>query len=276
MLKTDDQESLGRLINDIRGSTKYKDISPDLITSIGSQEIIKRRTFKEAVKATRNKLHQIGGAYLDGRQNYTQWLDELSQATQSGNKTAMLQVCRTIMSHHASTRERLPILDQFYSTILSNLPPIHSIIDIACGLNPLSIPWMPLESGTAYYAYDIYQDMIDFLSYFFPLHAVKGYSQQCDIIQSCPTHEVDLAFVLKAIPCLEQIDKQAGYRLLHTLNAKYLVVSFPVHSLGGRSKGMSAYYEEHFRALIRHESWEVQRIEFATELVFVIKKTVVR
>jgi len=177
------------------------------------------------------------------------------------------------MSHHASTKERLPILDQFYATILADLPPIRSVIDIACGLNPLAIPWMPLESDTQYYACDIYGGMLSFLDAALALMPIKHSVQQCDILQACPTHQADLVLILKTLPCLEQVDKQAGYHLLHTLNARYLIVSFPVHSLGGHNKGMTTHYEEHFRELIRNDAWDVRRIEFPTELVFVVKKT---
>jgi len=272
MLPINQQSQLDRLINDVSASPKYRDISIDLIRRIGAQELVKRRSFKEALKSTRNKLHQIGGAYFAGRQDYSQWLDELRVAAQTGDRAVMQRVCGTIMSHHASTRERLPILDQFYASILADLPPIRSVIDIACGLNPLAIPWMPLEAGAQYYACDIYQGMLDFLDDALALMPIKGTVQQRDIIQACPTHQADLALVLKTLPCLEQVDRQAGHHLLHTLNASYLIVSFPVHSLGGHSKGMAAHYEAHFRELIRNDAWDVQRIAFPTELVFVVKK----
>ncbi len=174
------------------------------------------------------------------------------------------------MSYHVSTRERLPILDQFYTTILADLPPIHSILDVACGFNPLALPWMPLAESVEYYAYDIYQDMLSFLDKFMSLIQVKGQTQVCDVIQSCPTIQVDVAFVLKAIPCLEQLEKSAGSQLLHSINAKYIVVSFPVHSLGGRSKGMGVNYEAQFRTLVENTTWSFKKFEFPTELAFLI------
>ncbi|HZO72170.1 MAG TPA: hypothetical protein VFB60_08195 [Ktedonobacteraceae bacterium] len=266
------QSQLDRLINDVSASPKYSDISLDLIRRIGAQELAKRRSFKEALKSTRNKLHQIGGAYFDGRHDYSRWLDELRAAARASDRAILQQACRTIMSHHASTKERLSTLDQFYAIILADLPPIRSVIDVACGLNPLAIPWMPLETDAQYYACDIYRSMLDFLADALALMPVKSAVQQCDIIQACPAQQVDLALVLKTLPCLEQVDRQAGYHLLHALNARYLIVSFPVHSLGGHSKGMTAHYEAHFRELIRNDPWDVQRITFPTELVFVVKK----
>ena len=263
-------EQLEKLVETVLASSKYKDVSHDLIRSIGLRELAKRSSMKEAVKATKNKLHQVGGAYLTDKEDYARWLHELEQLYDAGDQDAFRAYVKKVMSYHASTRERLPILEQFYTTILADLPPIHRILDVACGFNPLTLPWMPLAGPTEYYAYDIYQDMLGFLGDFMRLMQVQGQAQVCDIIQSCPTIQVDVAFVLKAIPCLEQIDKSTGARLLHSINARYIVVSFPVHSLGGRSKGMEANYEARFLSLVNGTNWQIKKFEFPTELAFLM------
>ena len=218
-------------------SPKYRHITSDFIRSVGSRELAKRRTWKEAVKATKNKLHQVAGAYLEAGTHYAAWLDELEQASRSGDRERFREACAQAMGHHTSTQERLALLDRFYATVLAGLPPIHSVLDVACGLNPLAIPWMPLAENADYYAVDIYQDMADFLNRFMALTPVRGHAQAGDVLhQGCPSQQVDVAFVLKTIPCLEQVDKLAGRRLLDTLNADHLLVSFPVRSLGGGAK----------------------------------------
>ncbi|GCE25800.1 16S rRNA methyltransferase [Dictyobacter alpinus] len=272
MLKIDKTLALQQLNETVLTSSKYKDICPELVSAIGAQELLKRRTLKEAVKATKNKLHQIGGAYLDGHEDYPNWLATIAEARLSGSPETLKQSCRHIMAYHASTRERLPILEDFYHTIFTHLPPIQSIIDIACGLNPLALPWM-ISGGSlpsSYCAYDIYQHIMDFLAAYFQRMSITGKAQVCDVIQSCPTQHVDLALVLKVLPCLEQVDKRAAYQLLHTLNARHIIVSYPIQSLGGKDKGMATYYTDHFQNLVKDDQWSIQRIEFATELVFII------
>lgn len=271
----DNTESLAALIASICSSPKYRDVCTEVIGNIGERELAKRRNLKEAIQATRNTLHQVSGAYLDGKGHvprYTRWLAELQTAAQAQDNGAMRDVCTRILSFHASTRERLPILDQFYTTILAELPPVHSVVDIACGLNPLTRPWMPLASDATYYAYDISESMMGFLSACLPLLGVQGYAQACDVLQWSPTQKVDVALLLKAIPCLEQIDKRAGHTLLHAIQADVIIVSFPAYSLGGRNKGMVEHYDAHFRALAADEPWDIQRFEFTSELVFLVKK----
>ncbi len=265
-------DQLASLLDAVLASPRYRSVSRDLILHIGSQELTRQRSLKEAIKATKNKLHQVGGAYLDTKEHYTMWLDELRTAAQSGNQEQLLQACRNIMSHHASTRERLPILDRFYAAIFANLPPVYSVLDIACGLNPLAIPWMSLPENTQYYAYDIYHDIMDFLNEWMSMLPIHGYAHTCDVLQSCPSPKADVAFLLKAIPCLEQLDKSAGSRLLHSINADHLVVSFPIHSLGGKNKGMPAHYESHFHDLIHNEPWEITKLTFESEFVFIMAR----
>jgi len=264
-----ERSQLNQLVDAVLESQKYRNVNRDFIENLGSRELAKRSGLKEAIKATKNKLHQVGGAYLVGETSYSSWLDELKCASE---EEQIRRACLRMMSYHASTRERLPILEQFYTTLLADLPAVHSVIDVACGLHPLALPWMPLGEHVQYYAYDIYQDMANFLNEFMDIIHVRGFALACDVIQHCPTHKVDLAFMLKTIPCLEQVDKSAPLRLLDTINADHLLVSFPVHSLGGRKKGMAASYEARFREWVAHKNWSIERFEFASELVFRIAK----
>ena len=268
-----DSQQVDRLTEAVLASSKYKRIDVDFVKYIGKQELFRHRNLKEAIKSTKNKLHQVGGAYRTSAPRYSVWLDKLKFAKRSGNEEHFLDTCKWIMQYHSSTRERLPILEQFYITIFAKLPPINSIIDIACGLHPLAIPWMPLSEHVQYFAYDIYEDMIGFLNDSLALMAVQGSGKVSDVIQSCPTQKVDVAFILKAIPCLEQVDKSAGLRLLETINADHLVVSFPAHSLAGKNKGMVTNYESRFYKLVEPEPWSIQRFEFPHELVFLIGKS---
>lgn len=263
-------DKLPLLVADILASPKYREIAPNLVSLIGAQELAKRGSLKEAVKATRTKLHQVAGAYQQGKMAYADWTERLHHA--GIDRAALQAVCRAILANHASTRERLPLLEQFYATLFAGLPPVTSVLDLACGLNPLTIPWMPLAAEARYLAYDIYQDQIAFLNQVFPLLGVAGEAHVCDLLQNIPTEAVDVALLLKTIPCLEQVDKQVGRRLLAGIGAKVLLVSFPAQSLGGRHKGMPANYEAHFRTLIGDAPWRVERFAFATELVFRVTK----
>jgi len=59
-------------------------------------------------------------------------------------------------------------------------------------------------------------------------------------------------------------------RLLETIRAEYLLVSFPVHSLGGRSKGMQTNYGKQFQSVLEEMSWQAVQFIFSTELAYLI------
>lgn len=270
------QPPLQQLLEAISASAKYRHIDAEFIRSLGAIELEKRRNLKEAIKATKNKLHQVGAAYQENTPHYARWLEALGMASRTGDLAHLQTTCREIMKSHASTRERLPFLPCFHSEILKEIAPVHSVLDVACGLNPLAIPWMPLAPDARYYACDIYQDMIDFLNECFPLLHVDGEATVCDVIRQCPAHKVDVAFILKTIPVLEQVDKNAGRRLLESIHADHLVISFPAASLGGRRGGkgrnMETNYEAHLYELVAGQPWSVQRYSYDSELVFVLHR----
>lgn len=256
---------LNELVISVLNTSKYRHISPDLVWRVGERELAVRRNMKEAVKATKNKLHQVGGAYFEAKMDYEASLKLLRKADDR------IAVLRQLMQQHASTRERLPILDEFYSTIFAHLPPIQRVIDVACGLNPLAYSWMSFLPGAEYVAYDVYGDMITFLNGFMSLAGIRGKAEVRDVIGQPPTEPADLIFILKTLPCLEQVDKTASATLLDGLHGRYLLITYPVQSLGGRRKGMITTYTAHFQALSQGRDWQVQQFEFETELAFLVE-----
>jgi 16S rRNA (guanine(1405)-N(7))-methyltransferase len=150
-------------------------------------------------------------------------------------------------------------------------------LDIACGLNPLALPWMSVPENVTYLAWDIFTDLAQFLNLIFPLlridtPKVDGRAEVKDVLALETTPAFDLALLLKTLPCLEQGDKNAGARLLEAIDARWLVVSFPVRSLVGQSKGMPAHYTDQFLRLVDEKPWRVERLDFSTELVFIVEK----
>ena len=265
-------DRVGELVGAVCRGGKYHHVCRDFVRHVGTRELASHRSFKEAVKGTRNKLHQVAGAYAEAKADYGSALAELFLAVNSPDREELRRACQRIMSRHVSTRERLPILAEFYAETLGSIPPPKVVLDVACGLNPLAILWMPLGEDAVYYAYDIYTNMIAFLGEALPLLGVRGEACARDIAQSPPTQHADLALILKTIPCLEQVSKGSGFRLLDALDADYLLISFPVHSIGGRDKGMASNYEAAFLQAMQGKPWSVQRFAFASELAFLVRK----
>ncbi|HEY7126155.1 MAG TPA: hypothetical protein VH540_19585 [Ktedonobacterales bacterium] len=267
------EHQVEQIVQAVLTSPRYRHLHEGATRTIARQEIGKHRTLAEAIKATKSKLHQVSGAYLDRGAHYADWLEALRAATATGGQERIWAECASIMRAHASTRERLPILEAFYRETLGRLGPIKSVLDLGCGLNPLALPWMPLDTDTRYYACDLDGQLVAFVNDALGVLGRPGQATVCNLLGGAPQQQVDVALALKLLPCLEQLDKTVSLRLLESVQARQIIVSFPVQSLGGRSKGMRANYAARFQELIAQIAWEVQPLTFQSELVFVVKKS---
>ncbi|MFN8464310.1 MAG: hypothetical protein U0X20_02105 [Caldilineaceae bacterium] len=254
----------------VASSTKYRHVAPALVQSLAARELATGARPKDAVKSVKNKLHQVAGAYQIEPLHGEAWLAEVQTCVAQGGDVRPL--CRSLMARHASTRERLPILDEFYTTLLGGLPQIHSVLDLACGLNPLALPWMGLAPDAVYRACDIYADQVELLNRWFATAGQSGEAFLCDLINNPPALRADVVLLLKAVPCLQQVDREIGRRLLDAVDAPTLIVSYPAHSLGGRRHGMPEQYAAQFARLVEGRPWRIETFHFATELVFRVRR----
>jgi 16S rRNA (guanine(1405)-N(7))-methyltransferase len=114
--------------------------------------------------------------------------------------------------------------------------------------------------------------MVRFLDRFLALAPIDGEARVNDLVAGPPGDEADVAFLFKAVPCLQHQVKDL-LPMLDGINADWLVVSFPTKSLGGRGgKGMVENYREMVARLVGRRSWPVEEIGFSSEIVFVVRK----
>jgi 16S rRNA (guanine(1405)-N(7))-methyltransferase len=81
---------------------------------------------------------------------------------------------------------------------------------------------------------------------------------------------VDVVLLLKTLPCLEQQEKGASLRLLQSLRTRFVVVSFPRGSLGGRDKGMHENYSQFIRGIAGEMQVPFKAVETRTEDFYVL------
>lgn len=263
--------ALDALVTAVLATPKYRAVCPDTVRRLGAAELAKRSSPKAALKATKARLHQVFGAF-ERAPDYERLFGALAAAHAGGEAEALRHACRAAMACHASTRERLPLLDRFYAEVFAATGVPTRVLDLACGLHPLSIPWMGLPPEASYRACDLDGRAVAFLARCGALLARGFEASHADILCSPPTEEADVAFLLKSATSLERQERGGALRVLDALRARHTVVSFPVASLGGRVPGMRENYEAAFRQMIRDRPWRVQRLSFPTELAFVVTR----
>ncbi len=260
------------LAEHLLSSRKYRDLNIPVATvaDLVKQALTHSQNPREVEKIVREKLHNIMATYL-GDPDYDACLVDLSQAYLSGDPIEVKAVCSQILAAHASTKERLSILDEFYRRIFEHTGRPKVILDLACALNPFSLPWMNLPADVEYYAYDLHQPRLAAINGLFRLNHLPELAIRQDILVEPPAIEADVAFFFKEAHRFEIRQKGCNRAFWQNIHARHLLVSLPTASLTGRHSKL----EQHRRLVydtIAGLNWQVVELEFENELVFCIEK----
>jgi 16S rRNA (guanine(1405)-N(7))-methyltransferase len=245
-------------------------ISRELAIKLSEQELAKGRSTKEALKALKNRLHQVVLSYESDATKFGELSIAIGEAAMVG-PVALRNAALASMRAHSSTNERLAIMEELYKRLMARIPTAR-IIDLACGLNPLSIPWMPLQEGFEYTAVDASAGCGQVVESFFRAAGITGSFLQMDLASSIPAGSFDTALLMKAVPCFDQIEEGLGMKIAAAIDAKYLIISYPTRSLGGKSKGMEGFYKERFKASMAILGWSFEEIVMPGELAYIVRK----
>ena len=259
------------LIDQVTHSAKYAQLAGTLVSRITREESKKYRSKQDIIQSARTRLHQLTGAYLAPKIDYTQWLIKF-QSLDPIDLVELKSTSLGMMRLHASTYERLEVLPTFFQITLASISPVKSVLDLACGLNPLSIPWMPLADEFSYYASDVVNPLVHFLRHYFELYKVNGEASILDLSFSIPSQPVQLALLMKTLPLMEQIEPGLSQKILENLNAEHILVTYPLRSLGGRRKGMEETYRSQFDQLVVGRDWKIQEFRFPNEVAYLVTK----
>jgi len=177
-----------------------------------------------------------------------------------------------ILASHSSTRERLEIYSQLYKQIFKITGKPKIIIDLGCGINPLSYGFMKLKAQ--YYAYDINEKEIALINDYFKQEKVLGKASVLDVskveeVKKLPS--ADLAFLFKITDIL---DRGKGHKktedVLVAVPTKWVVISFPTLTMSG--KPMNAPRRKWMEWLCQRLGYSYEVLEFSNEIFYVVRK----
>jgi 16S rRNA (guanine(1405)-N(7))-methyltransferase len=259
------------IVQEILQSPKYRSlgIPADTIFDLLHQEQENYRDRKSLVKSVRQKLHNIVAPYLEDL-DYVEasgWFtDKASQ-----DDAFLKSICDRILRTHASTRERLPFLREFYEHIFKLTGKPDSILDLACGLHPFSFPWMGLPVGVRFSTYDIHAPRVALINRYFSLQGLEPLAEVRDVLVEPPQKPASIAFLFKEAHRMEQRKRGCSRLFWQTLNVRFLLVSLPTASLSGRHD-LATKHRRLVAEITGDLPWRITELEFPNELVFVIDK----
>lgn len=264
--------SLEATINEILSTRKYRSlgIPVETVRDLVLKELPNHRNPKEAIKTVRKKLHNIVADYL-GDPDYATAKHDIETAFSSGDVSQVKIACEKILAAHSSTRERLAVLDKFYERLFALTGEPKVILDLACGLNPLTFPWMGLSNKVKYHAYDIHVPRLELINRFFTLEGLAPLAVRQDVLVLPPQVEADVAFFFKEAHRFEQRQRSCNRPFWQALKVRWLLVSLPPKGLSGRSNLVEGHRQLVYQ-VIAGLPWQVTEITFENELVFCIDK----
>ncbi|MCB2202459.1 hypothetical protein KQH56_00480 [bacterium] len=223
------------LLTRILDTRKYRDsgLNPETVLDLIDQLAPKLSSEKALYKEVRRKLHNIVAPYL-GEPDYAALYQRLDTIKNTNLVSPSLRAfCREVLGEHASTAERVPHLEGFYEKLFAATGTPASILDLACGLHPLGLPWMNLPQSTQYHAYDIVQPRVDFLNHFFLTLGMAPLAENRDILVDPPEIEADLGLFFKEAHRFEKRQPGCNRDFWASLNVNTLAISLPTENLSG-------------------------------------------
>ena len=245
------------IIDKILASPKYRALDRRVVERLVA-DTTRRYGPKRAEHETKRLLHQVWGVYFG----------ELKPAKLRDADVDML------LQLHQSTRERLSFLRDFYEQIFAITGQPKSIVDYACGLNPLAFCQLGYDYPEHYQAFDIDHFTVELLNQQFQKLGVANRfnAKLGDLLLDTPI-QADVALLLKVLPPLELQHKGSSWTILRQQTSHFVVASYPLKSVSGREKGMLDFYRQQFHTITEGCSWRATELIFDNELVFIIKKS---
>lgn len=245
-------------------------IARSLAFLIAKQELSKRDGRKQALKKVKARLHQTVLSFEKDAGDYSNLALKLEAASSSGRQAVKAEAFSGLRLH-SSTRERLAFIDEFYPKLFDGKSP-KVILDMGCGLNPLSLPWMGLSEEVRYVACDASYACGAAVSSFFKAWGADGTFIHSDLLKEVPGHEADFALMMKLLPTLDRLKPGFGIEALLAVNAPKVAVTFPLRSLGGHKKGMARSYSAYFENEASLRGLSFNKLVIGQELAYIVRK----
>lgn len=254
--------------DEILAMRKYRDlgIPAETIQDLIRQELPRHRGRKAVMQAVREKLHNLIAPYL-GDPDYVQAALEMEE---SRAEDAGPEFSRRMLEMHASTRERLPFLNEFYPCLFEVIGKPTVVLDLACGLHPFGLPWMGLGVGVEYHAYDVHAPRVGLINRYLTWYGLQPLAEVGDILLHPPQIEADVAFFFKEAHRFEQRQRGCNRAFWRALKARWLLVSLPAASLTGRHD-LSEGHRRLVYATLEGLEWPVTEMQIGNELIFCLR-----
>ena len=268
------QPPIHQILQQVKSNKKYKSISNEIVLNEIKKYIKKNPNEtlnKSMIKEIRKNLHRLYSTYSSKKNKRNKLLEQLK--INPNNKGIINQILKTFIS----ANERLEDYQNVYKNIFEITGKPKSIIDLGCGLNPLSFSFMNLNQLN-YYAYDIDEEDIKFINDYFNIIKSKGLNGKAQILDVRNQNSVsklptsDIIFMFKLIDLIDINNHKTSEELIKILikKTKFIVASFATKTI--TRKQMNFPNRKWFELMLNRIKLKFQTFSIKNEIFYVISE----
>jgi 16S rRNA (guanine(1405)-N(7))-methyltransferase len=243
----------------------------DKLERVRYSEFQRSKEHEELVKKIRANLREVYGVFI--MEDYKKRFELLEEL----KKNPSLENHNKILALHKSSQERLPYYPIIYKKIFEITGKPERIVDLACGLNPFSYPYIEnLDCKPEYLACDLAEKDLKFIERYFKIRAIPGAVKKIDLVNDdineltkSQGKGIEIVFLLKTLDSLEAVQWNKSAAVLKSIKAKFIVVSFSTKSLGGK-KAIKKEKRSWFEGLVKKLKYRLKIFEVPGEMFYVI------
>ena len=252
------------VLSEVKDKKEFKGLSDDLVSRVlvkcsEKYDVMDKKERKSMIKEARARLRELYSAFrIKGFERKGRILSVMKDWEDK-------ELCEKIMQTHISTKERLDYYPELYNKIREHVN-FRSVLDIGCGLNVFSMPWM---GRVDYYGIEVNEDDVDFCNSYLEKFGLRGGIRWGDVLSFDKFLHTDVCFMFKVLDGFESLHRGFTEILLDKVSSKYVVVSFATKSLCGK-KSISKKRLKWFRDIV--ENTIVEEFELGYEVYFILKR----
>lgn len=272
-MNTITENEIEKLVQAVQSSRKYRELElpEEMLRNLIAVNLPNSKNLAELKTNFRKALHNVIAPYLE-EIDYPKEIQAIQADSSNLLKPDDLKAyCLKMMAKHASTSERIPHIDAFFNTIFENIGTPRSILDLACALDPLCLPWIKLAPGASFKAYDLNGPRIRYLQAFFDLANPNYQAIQQDILLNPPAEKADCAFFFKEAHRFEKRQPGSTRILLEGINVTTVVLSLPAMDLKGHHS-LENIHRSLVEKALEGTTWQQEVRLVGNELLFFIHK----
>lgn len=234
-----------KIIADIKKKNTLKNLDDEIILKYikkysNNLNLDKKKDYEKLIKSVRAELHTKYGMF---------WLND-----------------QFTLESHKSSKDRISIYSVLYQDIFKITGKPKSILDLACGLNPLSYKYLGCKPE--YIASELTIKDCENIQDFFDKNKINGKTIPLDLTQDNEYHEADITFLFAAFDTIEDKGHKLAEKIIKSLKSKYIVVSFSTKTIS--NKKMNYPRRGWIERMLKRIGKSYVKLSYPNEIFYVI------